>query len=177
VEHSPRRSPTGLRIGWIAGAHELIDKLVLVKQGADLHSSSLSQMVMFEVVSAVYESQVERIVALYAPRRDALLNALARHMPAGVGWTKPLGGMFVWVTLPVGVDGAALLDAALAEEHVAFVPGAAFFADGSGRNTIRLNFTRQNEALIDEGMSRLGRLITRRLGGTRAARMAGASLP
>jgi DNA-binding transcriptional MocR family regulator len=154
----------GLRIGWIAAARPLIEKLVLVKQGADLHSSSLGQMVILDVVSRIYRAQVDRIVALYAPRLDAMLTALSTHMPRGVSWTRPQGGMFVWVTLPDALDGARLLETALAEERVAFVPGAAFFADGSGRNTIRLNFTRQSEALIVEGVSRLGRLIARTLG-------------
>jgi DNA-binding transcriptional MocR family regulator len=166
----------GLRIGWIVAARDVIDKLVLVKQGADLHSTSLSQMVMVEVVSAVYEAQVKRVVSLYAPRRDAMVNALRRHMPAGVRWTTPQGGMFVWVTLPAGFDGAVLLEAALAEERVAFVPGAAFFADGSGRNTIRLNFTRQSEAVIDEGVSRLGGLVARQLAGIRPGHMTRASI-
>jgi DNA-binding transcriptional MocR family regulator len=155
----------GLRLGWIAAGRPLIDKLVLLKQGADLHSASLSQIVMLEVVSKTYASQVERIVSLYRPRRDAMLSALAGHMPPGVSWTTPAGGMFVWVTLPPQLDGAALLEAALAEERVAFVPGAAFFADRSGTNTIRLNFTRQSEPVIQEGVARLARLISRALDG------------
>lgn len=151
----------GLRVGWICAAQEVIGKLVLVKQAADLHSATLNQMVMHRVAEAVYDAQVARLAAAYGRRRDTLLAALARHMPPGVAWTRPEGGMFVWVTLPAHLDGAALLAAALREERVAFVPGGAFFADGSGANTLRLNFSLQSEAAIEEGMARLGRLIAR----------------
>jgi DNA-binding transcriptional MocR family regulator len=88
-----------------------------------------------------------------------MLAALARHMPEGVSWTKPDGGMFVWVTLPEGFDGAALLAESIKTERVAFVPGKAFFADGSGANTIRLSFSCASEAMIEEGIKRLGRVV------------------
>jgi DNA-binding transcriptional MocR family regulator len=159
----------GLRVGWVCAAQDLVHKIVLTKQAGDLHSATLNQIVMHEVVERLFDDQVARIVAAYATRRDALLAALARHMPDGVSWTRPQGGMFVWVTLPEALDGAELLAAAVAEERVAFVPGGAFFVDGSGRHTIRLNFSRPSEAAIDEGIGRLGRLITRRLAGTARA--------
>ena len=94
-----------------------------------------------------------------------MLNALSRYMPDGVAWTRPTGGMFVWVTLPHHLDGAALLSLSLREEGVAFVPGAAFFADGGSGNAMRLNYSLQSEQAIVEGMRRLGGLVTRQVRG------------
>lgn len=149
----------GLRVGWICAAHEVISRLVLMKQAADLHSSTANQIVTHKVAASIFDAHVARLRATYMARRDHLLAALAREMPAGVEWTRPEGGMFVWVTLPAGMDGAELLAQSLRTERVAFVPGRAFFADGSNGNTLRLSFSCANEAQIDEGMKRLGRLI------------------
>ena len=149
----------GLRVGWVVAAEPVIRKLVLMKQAADLHSSTINQMAIAEVASTVFAAQVEKIRAAYRQRRDLLLAALAAHMPAGVSWTRPEGGMFVWVTLPAGMDGAKLLARSLETVKVAFVPGRAFFADGSGENTLRLSFSCASAEMIDEGMRRLGRLI------------------
>jgi hypothetical protein len=149
----------GLRVGWICGAREVISKLVLMKQAADLHSSTLNQMAIADVAGRIFDDHVARIRSAYRARRDAMLGALAAHMPQGVEWTRPEGGMFIWITLPAGMDGAALLARSLQSQRVAFVPGAAFFADGSGRNTIRLSFSRTDEAVIAEGISRLGVLV------------------
>lgn len=151
------------RIGWICAAKSLINKLVLVKQAADLHTSTINQMIMHEVAASAFDTQVDRIKACYGGRRDALLKALKANMPEGVTWTVPDGGMFVWVTLPEGLDGAALLEKAIHEERVAFVPGSAFYAEEPKRNTIRLNFSSPTEAMIDTGIGRLGRLIGREL--------------
>jgi DNA-binding transcriptional MocR family regulator len=152
----------GLRLGWVCAATPVIRQMVLLKQAGDLHSATLNQIAMLDVAQG-FEGHVTRVRALYRSRRDTMLAALRRHMPAGVTWTEPQGGMFVWVTLPDGMDGAALLDRALAQEKVAFVPGAAFFPDGSGRNTIRLSFSSPTAAMIEDGLSRLSRLITRSL--------------
>jgi DNA-binding transcriptional MocR family regulator len=149
----------GLRVGWVVGAETVIRKLVLMKQAADLHSSTINQMAINVVARSVFDRQVEKIRKAYRERRDLLLAALERHMPAGVRWTKPEGGMFVWVTLPAGMDGAALLARSLETAKVAFVPGRAFFADGSNANTLRLSFSCASAAMIEEGMSRLGSLI------------------
>lgn len=158
-----------LRVGWIVAAKPLIQKLVLVKQAGDLHSSTLNQMVMARVAETTYEANVARAIALYRGRRDAMLAGLAAAMPPGVEWTRPEGGLFVWVTLPEGVDGADLLARAVAEERVAFVPGKAFFATEAQANTIRLNFSSPNEVQIAEGLARLGRLIARMVGEAAAA--------
>jgi DNA-binding transcriptional MocR family regulator len=88
-----------------------------------------------------------------------MLAALAAHMPEGATWTEPAGGLFVWLRLPEEVDGAALLERAVSETGVAFVPGSAFFFDGSGRNTVRLSYSLANEAEIADGIARLARLI------------------
>ena len=149
----------GLRVGWVCGAHEVISRLVLMKQAADLHSATTNQIVTHHVASTQFEPHVANLRAVYQARRDHMLAALAREMPEGVSWTKPEGGMFVWLTLPAGMDGAELLAQSLKTERVAFVPGRAFFADGSNGNTLRLSFSCADEAAIDEGIKRLGRLI------------------
>jgi len=149
----------GLRVGFIVAAAPVIRKLVLMKQAADLHSSTVNQMAVAHVAARHFDAQVEKIRAAYGRRRDAMLAALARHMPPGVSWTRPEGGMFVWVTLPAGMDGAALLARAIETEKVAFVPGRAFHADGSGANTLRLSFSSSDEETIAEGIARLGRLV------------------
>jgi hypothetical protein len=149
----------GLRVGWVCAAKDVISRLVLMKQAADLHSATTNQIVTDLVARDQFESHVAKLRTVYKARRDHLLAALAREMPEGVSWTKPEGGMFVWVTLPQGMDGADLLAQSLKTERVAFVPGRAFFADGSNGNTLRLSFSCANETAIDEGIKRLGRLI------------------
>ncbi|MDI7863657.1 PLP-dependent aminotransferase family protein [Rhizobiaceae bacterium n13] len=149
----------GLRVGWVCAATPVIRKLVLMKQAADLHSSTINQMAIHLVAERGFDAQVAKIRKVYSHRRDRMLEALATYMPAGVTWTMPEGGMFIWVTLPDGVDGAALLARSLETEKVAFVPGKAFFADGSGSNTLRLSFSCANDQMIDEGIERLGRLV------------------
>ena len=153
----------GLRVGWVCAASPVIGRLVLMKQAADLHSSTLNQMAIADVAAASFDAHVAGLRDVYRARRDHMLAALAREMPAGVKWTQPEGGMFVWLTLPEGMDGADLLARSLETERVAFVPGRAFFADGSGGNTLRLSFSRADQAAIDEGIRRLGALIAREL--------------
>lgn len=149
----------GLRVGWICGASSVISQLVLMKQAADLHSSTLNQMAINSVARSAFADHTAMLRRTYAARRDAMLAALEKHMPEGVTWTKPDGGMFVWVTLPKGMDGGDLLRASLETQKVAFVPGQAFFADRSGANTLRLSFSLANDAQIEEGMKRLGAAI------------------
>ena len=149
----------GLRVGWVCAATPLISKLVLLKQAADLHSSTINQMAIHEVASGGFDQQVAKIKASYQARRDRMLTALQRFMPEGVTWTQPEGGMFVWVTLPDELDGAELLATSLQTHRVAFVPGRAFFADGSNGNTMRLSFSQADEATIEEGIRRLGELL------------------
>jgi DNA-binding transcriptional MocR family regulator len=145
----------GLRVGWIVAAKPVIRRLVLIKQACDLNCATINQMVMHRLAVAAYEGQLVRARQHYRRRRDAMLAALQAHMPSATTWTRPQGGLFVWVGLPEGSDGASLLERSLATAGVAFVPGAAFFHDGRGANTIRLSYSLANEAQIDEGISRL----------------------
>jgi DNA-binding transcriptional MocR family regulator len=149
----------GLRVGFVIAAMPVIRKLVLMKQAADLHSSTINQIAIEHVASRGFDQQVDKIRAAYSGRRDAMLAALEKYMPKTASWTKPEGGMFIWVTLPEGMDGAELLAKSLATEKVAFVPGKAFFADGSNANSLRISFSCTNDAMIDEGIKRLGRLV------------------
>ncbi|MDB6181494.1 PLP-dependent aminotransferase family protein [Paracoccus fistulariae] len=149
----------GLRMGWVCAAQEVISRLVLLKQAADLHSPTINQIATHIVARDHFDSHVPKIREVYRRRRDLMLAALAREMPEGVEWVRPEGGMFVWLTLPEGMDGAMLLVQSLGSERVAFVPGHAFYADGSGRNSIRLSFTLHDKAMMDEGIARLGRLL------------------
>ena len=151
----------GLRLGWIIGPAEVIQKLAQAKQGADLHTSTLVQLLAYEVArSGFLDRHVRRLRTAYAQRRDAMLAAMAAGFPASVTWTKPAGGLFIWATLPASVDSAEVLRVALAEK-VAFVPGGPFFSDGSGHNTLRLNFTNSPTAVIEEGIGRLSRVLAR----------------
>lgn len=149
----------GLRVGYVVASKTVIRKLVLMKQAADLHSSTINQIAIQHVAVHGFDAQVAKLHGVYKHRRDRMLEALAKYMPEGVHWTKPEGGMFVWVTLPEGMDGASLLAASIDSEKVAFVPGKAFFADGTGANTLRLSYSCANDEMIDEGIKRLGRLI------------------
>jgi DNA-binding transcriptional MocR family regulator len=149
----------GLRVGFIVANASVIRKLVLMKQAADLHSSTINQMAIYMVSEGGFDAQVAKIGKAYSHRRNCMLSALAKYMPEGTSWTKPEGGMFVWVTLPEGMDGAKLLAKSLDTAKVAFVPGQAFFADGSGANTFRMSFSRADDKMIEEGIQRLAGLI------------------
>lgn len=149
----------GLRVGWVCAAKSVIGRLVLMKQAADLHSPTLSQIATNHVARAIFDEHVARIAQVYSGRRDRMLAALEREMPANVQFTRPEGGMFVWVTLAPGMDAADLLARAVRDARVAFVPGGAFFADGSGRNTLRLSFSCATDAQIDQGIARLAGLL------------------
>lgn len=149
----------GLRLGWVIGPADVIGRLAQAKQGADLHTSTFVQLLAYEVArSGFLDQHVRRLRVAYARRRDAMLAAMIRHFPPPVTWTTPAGGLFIWVTLPASLDAAAVLKAAL-QAQVAFVPGGPFFADGSGQQTLRLNFTNATEEVIETGISRLGRVL------------------
>lgn len=150
-----------LRIGWVCGPKPVIEKLVLLKQGADLHVSTINQMVAHRAVSEGYDQHLHRLRGAYGAKGRVMLAALERTMPEGVTWSHPEGGMFVWINLPEGIDGAALLARAIAEERVAFVPGAPFFAEVKTANAIRLSYSLPTDAQIEEGVGRLARLISK----------------
>jgi 2-aminoadipate transaminase len=151
----------GLRLGWVVAPVEVIKKLVQAKQGADLHTSTFDQMMAYEVVSDGFlDEHVKEIKETYRQRRDAMLTAMDRRFPDGTTWTRPQGGLFLWVRLPEGVDCEELIKEAI-EQKVAFVPGTAFYADGSGHDSLRLTFATCPSDMIDEGIKRLGKAIVR----------------
>ena len=150
----------GLRLGWVVAPVEVIDQLVMAKQGADLHTSNFTQMLAYEMVrTSFFDEHVRRIRKVYGERRLVMLDALARYFPEGCSWTNPEGGLFLWARVPEWIDTTELLKRAV-EHEVAYVPGSAFFADPShGRNTMRLNFSNAHPAQIEEGIRRLGDLL------------------
>ena len=153
----------GIRLAWVIAPPEVITKLIMAKQGADLHTSTFNQIVAFEVGRGGFLDQhVKLIRKTYRERRDVMIDTLEEHMPDGVSWTKPKGGLFLWVTLPDTVDSTDLFKDAL-EQHVAFVPGAPFFAEGGGHNTMRLNFSNAKPEMINEGIARLAKAVKKRL--------------
>jgi len=147
----------GLRLGWIVAPPDVISKLVQIKQGADLHTSTFTQVVAYEVAKDGFlDEHVKRIRAVYRERRDVMLDSLERFFPPEATWTHPDGGLFLWVTLPEGMDALELFHTAL-ENKVAFVPGASFFPDETeGARFLRLNFSNSSPERITEGIRRLG---------------------
>ena len=149
----------GLRIGWVIGPEEVVDKLVVAKQAADLHTGTFSQNLVCELLrDGVLERHLPRLREVCRERRDAMLAALHRYFPSDARWTKPEGGMFLMVTLAPDVDTTALLPQALAR-GVAFAPGADFHVGGDGRNTMRLNFSNCAPEQIEEGVRRIGKVL------------------
>lgn len=153
----------GLRVAWIVAPEEVIARLVQMKQGADLCSGTFAQHVAYEVArDGFMDRHVRKIRAVYGERRLAMLDSLARHFPPEVTWTKPQGGLFLWIRLPKGVSATDLLAKALAE-NVAFVPGGVFYPKGGGEETMRLNFSFCSPELIEEGIARLATVLRRHL--------------
>lgn len=150
----------GLRLGWIAAGRELIRKLVLAKQGTDLHTGTLVQRaVQSYLENSDVSGHVLAIRREYGLRRDIMLEEMQKNFPNGISWTRPDGGMFLWVTMPEHFDTIRLLDRAI-EEKVAYVPGAPFYTDSEGLNTMRLNFSNSTPDQIKSGISRLARLFS-----------------
>ena len=150
----------GLRAGWVVAPRAVIEKMGLLKQASDFHTAALTQMVLTDVVARLPQSHVAGLCETYGVRLAAMLEGLGAHMPQGVSWTKPDGGMFVWVTLPQSMDAAHLLKEAIGQ-GIAFVPGESFFPDKGVKNTLRLNFTACEPAIIRDGIARLGALIAK----------------
>ncbi len=153
----------GLRLGWIVAPREVIAKLVQLKQGADLHTSTFTQMVAYEAARGGFlDDHIRRLRQVYHERRDVMLDALTEFFPPEVTWTHPAGGLFLWARLPEEMNSARLLEAAL-RQKVAFVPGDAFFAgsaDSAENNRyLRLNFSNAKPDMIVEGIRRLGQVI------------------
>lgn len=156
----------GLRLGWIVAPADVIAKLVQLKQGADLHTSTFGQMVAYEVARDNFlDEHVKLIRKVYRERRDVMIEALKKYFPPEVTWTYPHGGLFLWVTLPEGMDSNKLFETALTE-NVAFVPGDCFYAgnfSNEGCRHMRLNFSYGQPEQIREGIRRLATAIKQQL--------------
>nr|WP_206205653.1 PLP-dependent aminotransferase family protein [Thermococcus sp. CX2] len=149
----------GFRLGWIAAHPHFIRKIEIAKQAVDLCANPFAQVIAWKYVADGHlDEHIPKIIEFYKPRRDAMLEALEEYMPEGVRWTKPDGGMFIWVTLPEGIDTKLMMEKAVAK-GVAYVPGEAFFAYRDVKNTMRLNFTYVPEETIREGVKRLAEVI------------------
>lgn len=149
----------GIRIGWACAPPPVMAKIVLGKGAADLCTSTLSQFFVREYFAeGRWLDYVAELTRIYRGRRDAMLDALGRHFPQQASWSEPDGGLFVWATMPGYIDTTDLLAKAL-RDNVAFVPGQAAYADGRGSDSMRLNFSAQNEDEIHEGIRRIGAVI------------------
>ena len=153
----------GVRLGWVHAQPGILHKINVGKQGADLCSSNLSQMMIASYFqNADWRSYVGRLTAMYRERRDAMLDSLAEFMPKEVHWTHPEGGLFVWATLPSYLDATAMLPRAIAR-NVAYVPGEGFYAGGSGKNNMRLNFSFVEPEKIRRGIELLSEVVRERM--------------
>ncbi|MYM66562.1 aminotransferase class I/II-fold pyridoxal phosphate-dependent enzyme [Pseudoduganella sp. FT55W] len=153
----------GIRLGYVCAPLPLARRLELAKQAADLHTSQLTQMVVHEVVKDGFlDKHIPKIRTLYGDQCQVMLDAMAQHFPTGVEWTKPEGGMFIWVTLPKHINAMQLLDEAIAQK-VAFVPGSPFYANEPETNTLRLSFVTVPPERIRQGIEILGKLIAAKI--------------
>lgn len=149
----------GIRLGWIVAQEEFMEKLVTAKQASDLHTNYLAQRIVYRYLTEYdLEKQLYKIREMYRRQRDLMINMIKECFPSGVQFTEPEGGMFLWVTLPLGLSSMDLFDLAI-KEDVTFVPGEAFYANNVDKNTLRLNFSNSDEEKIEEGMKRLGKAI------------------
>lgn len=149
----------GLRLGWICAKSDIMDKLITAKQASDLHSSSLCQEIVHQyLINNDADKHIRTIINVYKKQRDAMITSIEKNFPSEVTFTRPEGGMFLWVTLPEQLSALELFEKAI-KENVAFVPGVPFYTDGGGTNHMRLNFSNANEEDIEEGIKRLGRII------------------
>jgi 2-aminoadipate transaminase len=149
----------GIRLAWVIAPTQVIRKLVLAKQGADLHTATFNQIVAYEVARGGFlDRHIWLIRRVYSERRNIMLDAMEELFPPGVSWTKPKGGLFLWGMLPKGMDTTELFKAAV-KRNVAYVPGTTFFALGGGENTMRLNFSYASPEKIKIGIERLAEVL------------------
>jgi 2-aminoadipate transaminase len=146
----------GFRLGWIVAPDHIMDKLIIAKQAADLHTNIFTQQLLYEYLTHYdNNAHIKRICEVYGNQRDAMVDAIANYFPANVEFTIPDGGMFLWVTLPEGYSSMELFDIAI-KQNVAFVPGNPFYTDGKTTyRTLRLNFSCSEEKSIYLGIRRL----------------------
>ena len=148
-----------LRLGWLVAPHPIMDKLIIAKQAADLHTDSLAQRILYRYLcDNDLDAHIATIIHQYGKQKEAMIGAIKDFFPADVWYTNPAGGMFLWVTLPEGMSSMALFEAAI-KKKVAFVPGTPFYVDRKDSNTLRLNFSCSDEPTIVEGIKRLGESI------------------
>jgi len=153
----------GLRLGWICAKKDVMEKIIIAKQASDLHSNYLSQRIVFQYLADNdIDEHILKIREIYKRQRDLMISMIEKFFPEEVESTRPEGGMFLWVTLPERLSSLDLFEAGQ-RENVAFVPGNAFYVDGGGNNTLRLNFSNSNEEKIEEGIKRLAKVIKRLL--------------
>jgi len=151
----------GLRIGWVIAPNEVIKKMVQAKQGADLQCSTFDQYLAYELLQGDWmKDHIQMLRRVYKERRDAMLQAFEDFMPEGTTWTRPQGGLFLWLRLPEGCNATELFPIAV-EEKVAYVPGEPFYPNGGPLNTMRLNFSACNPETIRVGVERLARMVKR----------------
>lgn len=154
----------GIRLGWVVAPEQIIRRLVQAKQATDLHTSTFIQMIANDIMRrGILKAHSRVIKAAYGERRHIMTTSMEEHFPKGVAWTKPVGGLFLWVRAPEHVNTMDLLQTAV-EEKVAYVPGTVFYPDGSGLNTMRLNFSNATPEKIREGIKRLGRVLEKAIG-------------
>ncbi len=149
----------GIRLAWTIAPKEVIRKLVMAKQGADLHTATFNQYVAYELgKDGFLDEHARKIRATYRERRDAMIEAMAEFFPEEMRWTHPKGGMFLWGIAPDYVNTQNIFEKAV-EKKVAYVPGTAFYTDGGGQHTMRLNFSYSTPETIREGIYRLGLVL------------------
>jgi 2-aminoadipate transaminase len=145
----------GMRLGWLCAPMELMDKLIIAKQAVDLHSENLGQWVMHRLVTdGNFDRHLQAIREAYGHQCQKMIEAIQQYLPPEIRYTRPDGGMFIWLTLPAGISSLDLFQLAI-EQGVAFVPGPAFHASGDGENTMRLNFSNSDPKRIEDGIRRL----------------------
>jgi len=151
----------GMRLGWVCAPHDIMEKLIIAKQAADLHSNYFSQRVVHQYLcDNEIDEHINHIKDAYGKQRDCMVAMIDKYFPQYISCTKPEGGMFLWVTLPPTMSSLELFKLA-ASQDVAFVPGTPFYVDGGGTNTLRLNYSNSDEYRIEEGIKRLGRCISK----------------
>jgi 2-aminoadipate transaminase len=151
----------GIRLGWVVADQEVVNWLAIAKQAIDLHTPTLSQYIAYELLRrGIVDKYISVIRETYKVKRDAMLDALSRYMPRGVSWTRPSGGMFIWVTVPSGIRTEDMLALAIRKYKVAYVPGKSFYPDEDVHNNMRLNFTYPTIDQIYDGVRRLANAIS-----------------
>jgi 2-aminoadipate transaminase len=147
----------GLRLGWICAKRDIMEKIIVAKQASDLHSNYLSQRIVYQyLIDNEIDKHILKIKEAYKRLRDLMVSMITKYFPEEIKYTKPEGGMFLWITLPERISSLDLFNLAI-KENIAFVPGNAFYVDGGGNNTLRLNFSNSDEEKIEEGIKKLAK--------------------